>query len=95
METLSGSRSESNSRMLQNAFAMLAYPDPRDSPVGWQLGVDQRELVASSLNSALLEARGFAPKPPLEVSLGHAKHLVSLFLVHLVALCLCTPGNFP
>ena len=77
MDTISGSRNESNSRMLQNAFAMLAYPDPWDSPVGWQLASDQRELVASALNSALLEAKGFAPKPPLEVALGHAKHLVS------------------
>jgi hypothetical protein len=76
MDTVSGHRSENNRRMLQDAFAMLAYPDPWDSPVGWQLAADQREIVASSLNSALLEARGFAPRPPLEVALGHAKNLV-------------------
>ena len=55
---------------------MLAYPDPWDSPVGWQLASDQRDLVASALNSALLEERGFQARPPLEVALGHAKHLV-------------------
>ena len=80
MDTVSGHRSENNRRMLQDAFAMLAYPDPWDSPVGWQLGADQREMVASSLNSALLEARGFSPRPPLEVALGHTKHLVIISL---------------
>ena len=62
--------------MLQDAFGLLAYEDPWDSPLGWQLGSDQRELVAGALNSALLESRGFSPRPPLEVALGHAKHLV-------------------
>jgi hypothetical protein len=55
---------------------MLAYPDPWDSPLGWQLAPQQRELVALALNSALLEAAGGAAKSPLEVSLGHAKRLV-------------------
>jgi hypothetical protein len=74
----------------QDAFAMLAYPDPWDSPVGWQLDADQREVVASSLNSALLEARGFPQRPPLEVSLGHAKHLVSTSVVYFLTLNLFT-----
>jgi hypothetical protein len=62
---------------------MLAYPDPWDSPVGWQLASDQRDLVASTLNSALLEERGFQGRPPLEVALGHAKHLVKFYSHHL------------
>ena len=40
--------------LLQNAFSLLAYTDPWNSPVGWQLDPLQREPVCQSLNSAIL-----------------------------------------
>ena len=39
---------------LQDAFSLLAYPDPWSSPVGFQLQPVQREPVCAALNSAIL-----------------------------------------
>lgn len=39
---------------LQDAFSLLAYSDPWNSPVGYQLDSIQREPVCSTLNSAIL-----------------------------------------
>lgn len=55
--------------MLEDAFALLAYPNPWESPVGWQLSPNEREFVSAALNSTLLEAGGYPPRPPLEVKL--------------------------
>ena len=38
----------------QDAFSLLAYSDPWNSPVGYQLSVVQREPVCMALNSAIL-----------------------------------------
>ena len=65
-----GIKSEKNTKMLQDAFAMLAYPDPWDSPVGWQLEVSEREFVSGALNSAILESQCNQPgRPPLQVQI--------------------------
>merc|ERR1712126_459633 len=62
-----------------NAFALLAYPNPWESPVGWQLESTEREFVSSSLNSAILESQCNQPgRPPLQVSLTHAEQLIKL-----------------
>ncbi len=42
------------SPFLQDAFSLLAYSDPWNSPVGYQLDSIQREPVCSTLNSAIL-----------------------------------------
>ena len=69
METTRGIKSDKNTKMLQDAFAMLAYPNPWDSPVGWQLEASEREFVSGSLNSAILESQCSQPaRPPLQVS---------------------------
>lgn len=47
-------KNESNKTMLRNAFSLLAYSNPWDSPVGWQLDPQQRETVCARLNSAIL-----------------------------------------
>jgi len=39
---------------LQDAFSLLAYSDPWNSPVGYQLAAVQREPVSMALNSAIL-----------------------------------------
>jgi len=79
LETSQGIKTDKNTKMLQDAFALLAYPNPWDSPVGWQLEATEREFVSSSLNSAILESQCNQPgRPPLQVSLTHAKQLVKL-----------------
>ena len=40
--------------MLQEAFSLLAYADPWNSPVGAQLDPARRETICSALNSAIL-----------------------------------------
>ncbi|KAF9422390.1 hypothetical protein HW555_001980 [Spodoptera exigua] len=46
--------------MLEDAFSLLAYSNPWDSPVGWQLEPVRREAVCEALNSAIL---GYVAKP--------------------------------
>ncbi len=40
--------------LLQDAFSLLAYQDPWNSPVGYQLDPVQREPICAALNSAIL-----------------------------------------
>ena len=40
--------------LLQDSFSLLAYTDPRSSPVSYLLEPSQREPVAAGLNSAIL-----------------------------------------
>ncbi|CAB4067212.1 RANBP9_10 [Lepeophtheirus salmonis] len=70
LETTNG-KNEENTKMLQDAFSLLAYVDPWESPVGWQLDSSQRESICTTLNSAILESKSLPGKPPLEISLGH------------------------
>lgn len=76
--TVDQATSEKNQKMLEDAFSLLAYSNPWDSPVGWQLNPVQRESVCASLNSAILESNNKPRKPPLEVAMAHAQELVRL-----------------
>ncbi|KAL1110421.1 hypothetical protein AAG570_007952 [Ranatra chinensis] len=69
---------ESNKKMLQDAFSLLAYSNPWSSPVGWQLDPIQRETVCAQLNSAILESSNLSQKPPLEIAVAHAKELIEI-----------------
>ena len=40
--------------LLQDTYSLLAYPNPRISPVGYLLDPAQREPVCAALNSAIL-----------------------------------------
>ncbi|XP_018909069.1 ran-binding protein 9 isoform X2 [Bemisia tabaci] len=71
-------RNETNKKMLQDAFSLLAYANPWNSPVGWQLDPIQRETVCAALNSAILESSSLPRRPPLEVDVCHARQLVAL-----------------
>ncbi|XP_064096966.1 ran-binding protein 9-like [Macrobrachium nipponense] len=71
-------KNEQNKKMLQNAFSLLAYTDPWNSPVGWQLDPLQREPVCQSLNSAILESHQLPRRPPLEICVAHTKQLIKL-----------------
>ena len=68
---------ENNKKLLENAFSLLAYADPWDSPVGWQLSPRQREPVCAALNSAILQSIQLPRTPPLQVALHHAHLLLS------------------
>ena len=47
-------KNDNNKKMLRDAFSLLAYSNPWNSPVGWQLDPQQRETVCARLNSAIL-----------------------------------------
>jgi len=87
LEQVSGIKNDTNNKMLEDAFALLAYPNPWESPVGWQLAASEREHVSAALNSTLLEDSGYPAKPPLEVGLTHAKQLVKLMANHDLGAC--------
>lgn len=67
-----------NEKVLEDAFSLLAYSDPRTSPVGWQLDPKQRQIVCDHLNSAILETSNLPRRPPLEIAVGHAQELMKL-----------------
>lgn len=71
-------KDDKNTRMVQDAFSLLAYADPWSSPVGGQLDPKEREIVSRELNSAILESKQLAPYPPLERSLHHTKVLLKI-----------------
>lgn len=68
---------DSNKKLMENAFSLLAYADPWDSPVGWQLSSRQREPVCAALNSAILQSIQLPRTPPLQVGINHAHLLLS------------------
>ncbi|KAK0078037.1 hypothetical protein PV325_003124, partial [Microctonus aethiopoides] len=71
-------KNAANKKMLQDAFSLLAYSNPWNSPVGWQLDPQERETVCARLNSAILESTNLPRRPPLEVAISHAQDLVRL-----------------
>lgn len=83
-------KSEGNSKMLQDAFSLLAYSDPWDSPVGWQLDPAGRESVCAALNSAILESKNLPGRPPLEISIAHSKQLLKLMSTSELGACAFT-----
>ncbi|KAJ8718219.1 hypothetical protein PYW07_006149 [Mythimna separata] len=62
--------------MLEDAFSLLAYSNPWDSPVGWQLEPVRREAVCEALNSAILEAQGMKWISPVEACVSHSRSLL-------------------
>ncbi|KAK7483031.1 hypothetical protein BaRGS_00025694 [Batillaria attramentaria] len=70
--------SETNKKAIQDAFSLLAYPDPWNSPVGFQLHPVQREPVCAALNSAILESQGLPKQPPLELAIAQATQCMKL-----------------
>lgn len=71
---------ERNKKMLQEAFSLMAYSDPRASPVGYQLDPSEREGVCQALNTAIVihEMGNGHQRPPLEEIISHSKKLLKL-----------------
>ena len=62
-----------NQKLLQDAYSLLAYTDPWNSPVGYQLNPVQREHISAELNSKILESQNLPKKPPLLTMIGQTR----------------------
>ena len=76
---------ESNRKMLDDAFALMAYPNPKDSEVGWLLNSSEREVVCQQLNNAIVLSQMTAEnmnspsrQPALETLIKQCKTLLKL-----------------
>lgn len=67
-----------NENLMKEAFSLLAYNNPQDSPVGYLLDPIQREGICSSLNSVILEAHKLPGQPALERIIGQSKSCLKL-----------------
>ncbi|KAK9464739.1 concanavalin A-like lectin/glucanase domain-containing protein [Lipomyces arxii] len=63
-------------KALSDIFALMAYPDPMNSPVSYLLDVDGRNPVAENLNSAILVSEGKSSVAPLERLIQHTTMLM-------------------
>jgi hypothetical protein len=70
---------EYNKKLLQDAFSLLAYSDPWNSPVGWHLNPSEREGVCQQLNNAIVmsDAGGGNHRVALEMIIKHTKALLN------------------
>ncbi|XP_053570732.1 ran-binding protein 9 isoform X1 [Bombina bombina] len=73
-----GGKNVTNKNMLKDAFSLLAYSDPWNSPIGYQLDPIQREHVCSSLNSAILDIHNLPKQPPLSLALEQASQCLEM-----------------
>lgn len=62
--------------MLEDAFSLLAYSNPWDSPNGWQLEAVWREPVCEAFNAAILEWQGMQSMSPVEACVSHTADLL-------------------
>jgi hypothetical protein len=74
-------------KALRNAVSLLAYPDPWNSTVGYQLNPDQREAICMALNSAILDRQGLPKQPPLELALAHVNECIKLMCKSGISSC--------
>uniref|UniRef100_A0A8C5PWR7 Ran-binding protein 9 n=1 Tax=Leptobrachium leishanense TaxID=445787 RepID=A0A8C5PWR7_9ANUR len=80
-------KNSANKTMLKDAFSLLAYSDPWNSPVGYQLDPIQREQVCSSLNSAILDIHNLPKQPPLSLALEQASQCLEMMAQSGIASC--------
>lgn len=71
-------KNETNKQMIMNAFSLIAYSDPKDSPMSWLLDSSEREALSQLLNSAIVKAEHGSSnhEPPLEKCVKHLKILL-------------------
>ncbi|KAK9246291.1 CTLH/CRA C-terminal to lish motif domain-containing protein [Lipomyces tetrasporus] len=63
-------------KALNDIFALMAYPDPINSPVAYLLAEEGRAPVAEDLNSAILVSQGKSSVAPLERLIQHTTMLM-------------------
>ncbi|XP_066923576.1 ran-binding protein 9-like [Clytia hemisphaerica] len=69
---------EANEKLMKEAFSLLAYNNPRESPVGYLLEPEQREEICSAVNSSILEAHKLPGQPALELSLAQIDNCLKM-----------------
>ena len=73
-------QSKKNEKTLRDAFSLLAYTDPWNSPVGGQLDPIEREPICAALNSKILESQSLPKRPPLLTMIGQTKLCIQKML---------------
>ncbi len=74
-------------KMIRDAFSLLAYNDPCTSPLAYLLDPSQREPISALLNSAILEAHNMPRIPSLEVLYGQTNECIKLMSKYGIASC--------
>ena len=78
---------EPSIKLLNHAFALIAYPNPRDTELGWLLNPSEREVVCQQLNNAIVmsemasgnrSSQSYSRQPHLESIIKHCKTLLKL-----------------
>ena len=85
--TLEHGENPVNTKMIRDAFSLLAYKDPHTSPIGYQLESAQREPISALLNSVILEANNMPRIPSLEVIYGQTNECIKLMSKYGIAWC--------
>lgn len=85
--SIESGENQGNKKMLRDAFSLLAYHDPWNSPLGYLLDPSQREHASSLLNSAILESNNMPRISPLEVIYGQTSECMRLMSKYGVAWC--------
>ncbi|KAJ2867436.1 hypothetical protein GGH94_000825 [Coemansia aciculifera] len=67
-------------RHITNVAALVAYPDPRQSPLAYLLTQERREELAAAVNAAILQTMQF-PREPALVALVRQLATTSAYLV--------------
>ena len=73
-----GEEFNQNQTLMRQAFSLLAYSDPHNSPLSYLLHPSQRESICSSVNSTILKAQNMPEKPVLDVVVGQARACLKL-----------------
>ncbi|KAJ2834584.1 hypothetical protein GGI24_000324 [Coemansia furcata] len=67
-------------RHITNVAALVAYPDPTQSPLAYLLAQERREELAAAVNAAILQSMSF-PREPALVALVRQLATTSAYLV--------------
>ncbi|KAJ6221325.1 hypothetical protein RDWZM_007137 [Blomia tropicalis] len=69
---------ETNKKMLEEAFHMIAYNEPNEPQLHTDLTFLDRETVCQQLNNAIVNVSSGSQKVPIETVIKHTKGLISL-----------------
>ena len=69
---------ETNKKMLEEAFHVIAYLDPNECQVSSTLSLLDRETVCQQLNNAIVNVSSGTQKVPIETVIKHTKGLITL-----------------
>lgn len=67
------------SEQLEEVISLLAYKDPRDSPIKHLVSLNRRQIVADSLNAAILVTLNFPARSMMERVLLHSQLMFKVY----------------